>query len=148
MSKSILLVEDNVDEANLTLIALKTNAITNDVVVAKDGNEALDYLFATGEYQGRDKTVQPALVLLDVKLPGMGGAEILRRMRAQAMTRFLPVVMLTSSREDCDLIECYSSGCNSYIRKPVNFDEFNHIVWLIGKYWLTVSLTPPPVAVA
>jgi len=143
MPKSILLVEDDASDADLTLIALRNNGIANDVALARDGAEALDYLFATGAHHGRDRNDLPALVLLDVKLPGMGGAEVLRRVRAQSYTRWLPVVMLTSSNEEQDLIECYDNGCNSYIRKPVNFDEFNQIVQLIGKYWLDTNLVAP-----
>jgi two-component system response regulator len=142
-AKVILLVEDNPDEEVLTLRALKKNNIHNEVVVARDGVEALDYLFAAGPYTGRDKTVMPQVVLLDLKLPKVDGMEVLRRIRSDPGTRFLPVVILTSSKEEKDLIEGYSLGANSYIRKPVDFNQFMEAVRQLGLYWLILNEALP-----
>lgn len=139
----ILLVEDNPDDQALTLRALKKNHITNEVVVAKDGVEALDYLFGTGQYAGRDASNLPELVLLDLKLPKIDGLEVLARMRADPRTKLLPVVVLTSSREERDLIDSYTSGANSYVRKPVDFTEFTDAVRQLGLYWLLINQPPP-----
>lgn len=139
----ILLVEDNPDDVTLTLRALKKNSISNPVVVANDGEEALDWLFCRGVYSERDALDQPAIVLLDVKLPRLDGHEVLRAIRADARTRLLRVVMLTTSREEQDIVESYSLGANSYIRKPVDFDEFIRVVGQIGLYWLLVNEAPP-----
>jgi two-component system response regulator len=141
--KIILLVEDNPDDQALTLRALKKNHITNEVVVAKDGVEALDYLFGTGQYEGRDARNLPEIVLLDLKLPKIDGLEVLSRMRADPRTKLLPVVVLTSSREERDLIDSYTSGANSYVRKPVDFTEFTDAVRQLGLYWLLINQPPP-----
>jgi two-component system response regulator len=142
-AKIILLVEDNPDDEALTLRALKKNNIMNEVVVARDGVEALDYLFATGKYSGRDTGVVPQLILLDLKLPKVDGLEVLRRLRAETRTRFLPVVILTSSREEKDMVEGYSLGANSYVRKPVDFAQFSEAVGQLGLYWLVLNEPPP-----
>lgn len=141
--KSILLVEDNPDDEALTLRAFRKNNIKNEVVVARDGAEALDYLFATGAHEGRDVTDLPQVVLLDLKLPKVDGLEVLRRIRADERTRPLPVVILTSSKEERDLIEGYRLGANSYVRKPVNFDEFIEAARQLGLYWLLLNEPPP-----
>lgn len=140
---SILLVEDNADDVELTLHAFRSSRVANDIVVARDGETALDYLFGTGRYAGRDIRELPALVLLDLKLPGIGGIEVLRALRARAETRRVPVVVLTTSDETTDVVGCYDLGVNSYIRKPVAFDAFNDVVNQLGLYWL-VTNTPPP----
>lgn len=137
--KAILLVEDNPDDVALTLRAFKKNNIVNDVTVARDGVEALDFLFGMGAYEGRDTSVQPALVLLDLKLPKVDGLEVLQRIRADERTKLLPVVILTSSREQQDLISGYSLGANSYIRKPVDFSQFIEAVRQLGLYWLVLN---------
>lgn len=141
--KSILLVEDNPDDVELTLRALKKNNIRNDIIVAKDGLDALDFLFGAGKYQGRDTGDMPALIVLDLKLPKIEGLEVLRRIRADERTRLLPVVILTSSKEQQDLVRGYALGTNSYVRKPVDFNEFSHAVGLLGLYWLLINETPP-----
>jgi two-component system response regulator len=140
----ILLVEDNPDDEALTLRALGKNNIKNEIVVARDGAEALDYLFATGAHAGRDTSVLPQVVLLDLKLPKIDGLEVLRRLRADERTRLLPVVILTSSKEEQDLLRGYSLGANSYIRKPVDFNQFSEAVRNLGLYWLVLN-EPPPV---
>ena len=142
-SKIILLVEDNPDDEALTLRALKKNNIRNEVVVAHDGAEALDYLFCTGAYAGRDPTVMPAVTLLDLKLPKVDGLEVLRRLRADERTKLAPVVILTSSTEEKDMISGYSLGANSYIRKPVDFGQFTEAVGKLGLYWLLLNEPPP-----
>ena len=142
MGKIILLIEDNPDDEVLTRRALKKNNIGNGVSVARDGAEALDYLFGTGAYAGRDLSVMPQLVLLDLKLPKVDGLEVLRRMRADKRTRLLPVVILTSSREQQDLVDGYGYGANSYIRKPVDFAQFVQAVRQLGLYWLVLNETP------
>lgn len=141
--KIILLVEGNPDDEVLTLRALKKNNIKDEVVVAHDGLEALDYLDGKGAYAGRDITVLPQVVLLDLKLPKVGGMEVLQRIRADERTRLLPVVILTSSKEEQDLINGYRSGANSYIRKPVDFEKFTEAVRQIGLYWLILNEPPP-----
>jgi len=140
----ILLVEDNPDDAALVLRALKQGRIANEVVVARDGVEALDYLLATGAHEGRDVLDLPEVVLLDLKLPRLDGLEVLRRIRADERTRLLPVVVLTSSDEQRDMMESYNLGCNSYVRKPVNFDEFVDAVRQLELYWLLLNEPPPP----
>ncbi len=144
----ILLVEDNRDDEALTLRALKKNNIKNEVVVAHDGVEALDYLFGTGAYAGRDLTDMPHVILLDLKLPRVDGLEVLRRLRADERTRLLPVVILTSSNEDQDRINGYGLGANSYVRKPVDFAQFIEAVRQLGLYWLILNEPPPPVGVS
>lgn len=141
--KVILLVEDNRDDEVLTLRALKTNNISNQVIVARNGVEALDYLFGTGAHAGRDPSDVPAVTLLDLKLPKVDGLEVLRRTRADERTKLMPVVILTSSNEDQDLITGYRLGCNSYVRKPVNFDEFVKAAQQLGLYWLLLNERPP-----
>jgi len=141
--RAILLVEDNPDDELLTLRALKKQNITNEVVVARDGAEALDYLFGSGPYAGRDLSVMPQLILLDLKLPKVDGLEVLRRVRADERTRLLPVVILTTSREQQDLLQGYGLGANSYVRKPVDFDQFAEAVRQLGLYWLLLNESPP-----
>lgn len=140
--KIILLVEDNPNDEELTLIALRKNKIMNDVVVARDGEEALDYLFCRGKYAGRDMEMLPAVVLLDLKLPKVTGLEVLRRIRGDAHMRRLPVVVLTSSKLDRDLDEAYDLGANSYIYKPVDFEKFTEAVGQMGMYWVLLNEQP------
>lgn len=142
-NKSILLVEDNPDDELLTLDALAANRVGNEVVVARNGVEALDYMFGTGRFAGRDPTELPAVVLLDLKLPKIDGLEVLRRIRADERTRWQPVVILTSSDEEQDRIQGYSLGANSYVRKPVDFDEFVQAAGQLGLYWLLLNQSPP-----
>lgn len=142
-SKSILLVEDNRADVKLTLRALRKNNILNEVVVAEDGVEALDYLFGTGKYAGRDMDRRPTVVLLDLKLPKVDGLAVLRRLRADQRTATIPVVVLTSSREECDLIESYRLGANSYVCKPVDFTRFSDATRELGLYWLLLNEPPP-----
>src|SRR2546425_13040973 len=141
--KIILLIEDNPDDEALTLRALGKNNIKNDVVVVHDGAEALDYLFGTGPYAGRDLTVVPQITLLDLKLPKVDGLEVLRRLRANELTRLLPVVILTSSNEEQDRVNGYGLGANSYVRKPVDFGQFNDAVRQLGLYWLILNESAP-----
>ncbi len=140
--KVILLVEDNSDDEVLTLRALKSNKIANEIVVARDGAEALDYLFATGTHAGRDASIQPQVILLDLDLPKVGGLEVLKRIRGRESTRSLPVVVLTSSSEETDLVRSYAIGANSFIRKPVDFTQFVDAVRQLGMYWLVLNQTP------
>jgi two-component system, response regulator len=142
-NRAILLVEDNPDDEALTLRALKKNNIKNEVVVAHDGAEALDYLFGTGKYAGRNTDVLPQVVLLDLKLPKIEGLEVLRRVRADKRTRLLPVVILTSSNEEQDRIDGYGLGANSYVRKPVDFTQFMEAALQLGLYWLILNEAPP-----
>jgi two-component system, response regulator len=142
-NKVILLVEDNADDEKLTLRALKKNNIGNEVVVARNGVEALDYLFGTGAYAGRNVSVMPQVVLLDLKLPKLDGLEVLRRMRADDRTKLLPVVILTSSNEEMDRINGYGLGANSYVRKPVDFNQFSEAARHLGLYWLVLNEPPP-----
>jgi len=142
-NKPILLVEDNPDDEALTLRALKKNHISNQIIVARDGVEALDWLHGTGAHQGRDVAQRPAVVLLDLKLPKIDGLEVLKRVRASPLTATLPVVVLTSSREDQDLVRSYSLGANSYVRKPVDFNQFVEAVRQLGMYWLVLNEPPP-----
>ena len=140
--KSILLVEDNPDDELLTLMALKDNNILNDLTVARDGEEALDYLFGKGKYSDRDLSILPQLILLDLNLPKIDGMEVLRQIRAHENTKFLPVVILTSSKEETDIINSYNSGANSYIRKPVDFEQFSEAIRQLGLYWLILNELP------
>ena len=139
----ILLVEDNADDEVLTLRALKKNNIRNEVVVARDGSEALDYLFATGIHAGRDLRVMPQIILLDLKLPKVDGFEVLNRVRSNEFTKLLPVVILTTSNEDQDRIRGYGLGANSFVRKPVEFDKFIEAVRQLGLYWLILNEAAP-----
>jgi two-component system response regulator len=141
--KIILLVEDNADDEKLTLRALKQNNIRNEVVVARDGADALDYLFGTGAYAGRDLKLMPQVVLLDLKLPKVDGLEVLRRLRINDRTKLLPVVILTSSNEERDRINGYGLGANSYVRKPVDFNQFSEAARQLGLYWLVLNESPP-----
>jgi two-component system, response regulator len=138
----ILLVEDNPDDEALTLRAIHKNHIVNPVAVARDGVEALDYLFCTGAYSGRDPGEVPAVVLLDLKLPKLDGLEVLRRLRNDERTRLVPVVILTTSTEERDIVDSYSLGANSYVRKPVDFEQFNQAVGQLGMYWLLLNQPP------
>ena len=141
-NKTILLVEDNQDDELLTMRALRQNNIRNDVVVARDGAEALDYLFCLGTYAHRDANQLPEVVLLDLKLPKIDGLEVLNQIRKDPRTAFLPVVILTSSKEESDLSTCYKLGANSYVRKPVDFNQFIEAVRQLGLYWLILNETP------
>jgi two-component system, response regulator len=141
--KIILLVEDNPDDEDLALRALKKNRILNNVVVVRDGEEALDYLFGQGAHAGRDMSIMPAIILLDLNLPKINGLEVLRRLRADTRTKLLPVVILTTSKEESDLFNGYSLGANSFVRKPVDFSKFSDAVAQLGLYWLVHNETPP-----
>jgi two-component system, response regulator len=141
--KFILVVEDNPDDEALTVRALKKSNIVNEVVVARDGVEALDYLFGEGAYAGRDMTEMPQVILLDLKLPRLDGLGVLRRLRADDRTKFLPVVILTSSNEEQDRITGYGLGANSYVRKPVDFQQFLEAAHHLGLYWLVLNQTAP-----
>jgi len=139
----ILLVEDNPDDEVLTQRALRKNNIANKVVVARDGAEALDYLFGMGQYADAVTRELPQVVLLDLKLPKVDGLQVLRRLRSDARTKLLPVVILTSSEEDKDRLASYDLGANSYVRKPVDFVEFTEAVRQLGLYWLVLNMSPP-----
>jgi CheY-like chemotaxis protein len=141
--KTILLVEDNADDQELTVRALKKTNVVNNLVVARDAAEALDYLFGTGVHAGRDTSVRPGVVLLDLNLPKLNGLELLRVLRADDRTKRLPIVVLTSSREEKDLVNSYSLGANSYIRKPVDFNEFTETVRQLEGYWLDLNEVSP-----
>ncbi len=142
-NRTILLVEDNPDDEVLTIRALKKNNILNEIIVAHDGVEAIDYIFGTGLYKGRDINIMPSVTLLDLKMPRMDGLEVLRRIRTDERTRLIPVVILTSSKEEKDLIDSYSLGANSYICKPVDFDKFTEAIRQLGLYWLLLNEEPP-----
>ncbi len=141
----ILLVEDNPDDEALTLRALKKNNILNEVVVARDGAEALDFLFGTGAYAGRDLKIMPEVILLDINLPKINGLEVLKKIRANERTRLLPVVILTTSNEEQDKLKSYTLGANSFIRKPVDFQQFSEAIRQLGVYWLVLNQAPPVV---
>ena len=142
MNKMILLVEDNPDDEALTLRAVRKH-MPHGIVVARDGAEALDFLFGTGSFSGRDQSVNPLLVLLDLKLPKVNGLEVLRRIRGDIRTRVIPVVIFTSSTEEQDILDCYSLGANSYIRKPVDYNQFCSDMKQVMIYWLSVNQLPP-----
>jgi two-component system, response regulator len=140
--RTILLVEDNPADVTLTIRALKRANIANELVVARDGVEALDYLFGTGQYVGRDINELPVVVLLDLKLPKIDGIEVLKRIRTNTLTKLVPVVVLTSSKEKSDVAACYEYSCNSYVRKPVDFNQFAEAVKQLGLYWLVLNEPP------
>lgn len=140
-TKPILLVEDNPDDVDLTIMALEKSRVSNEVVVVRDGVEALDYLFATGDFAGRDSNVMPQVILLDLNMPRMDGLEFLRQIRADERTRLLPVVILTTSNEDRDRIASYKLGANSFVRKPVDFQQFVAAVQQLGLYWMVLNKT-------
>jgi two-component system response regulator len=139
----ILLVEDNADDVELTLRAFRKSKVLNEIVVACDGVEALDYVFATGTHAGRNPKVNPEVILLDLKLPKIGGLEVLRRLRAEERTRRIPVVVLTSSNEEKDILTSYNLGANSFVRKPVDFAQFVEAARQLGLYWLVTNEPPP-----
>lgn len=139
----LLLVEDNPDDEALAVRALKKNHVLNEVIVVRDGAEALDYLYGTGKYEGRDVTKQPEVILLDLKLPKVDGLEVLKRIRSDERTKYLPVVVLTSSSEEKDLVESYKLGANSYIRKPVDFQQFSEAIQQLRLYWLVLNVPAP-----
>lgn len=141
--KKILLVEDNTDDVLLTLRALQRANILNEVIVTRDGQEAFEYLTANGQYDGRNPNDLPVVVLLDLKMPRMGGLELLERIRSVKQLKLLPVVILTSSKEDQDICESYNLGANSYIQKPVDFDQFVQAIRTLGLYWLVLNVSPP-----
>jgi two-component system response regulator len=141
--KVILLVEDNQDDRLLMMRAMQKGGFTNPVVIARDGVEALDYMFGVGLFEGRDVNDLPALIMLDLKLPRVDGLEVLRRLRADERTRYVPVVVLSTSKEEEDVRGGYGLGANSYIRKPVNFDDFSEVVRRMGRYWLVTNAAPP-----
>jgi two-component system response regulator len=144
MNKVLLLVEDNPSDEKLTIRAFTKCGVTNTIVVVRDGAEALDYLFATGKYEGRDTAVLPAVVLLDLHLPRIDGLEVLRRIRADDRTKCLPVVILTASKEHEDIARGYALGANAYVRKPVDFAEFAEAAKTLGLFWLLLNQPPPP----
>jgi len=143
MEKIILLVEDNPNDEELTLRALRKANIANEVFVARDGQEALDYLFGTGSRAGHGPATMPAVVLLDLKLPKLNGIDVLHRIRADPRTKLIPVVVLTSSSEDEDMVRSYQSGANSYVRKPIEFSAFANAVTQLGMYWVLINQIPP-----
>jgi two-component system response regulator len=143
MEKMILLVEDNPNDEELTLRALRKANIANEVAIARDGQEALDFLFGAGKYAGREPPTMPAVVLLDLKLPKLDGIDVLQRIRADPRTKFIPVVVLTSSSEDEDMVRSYQSGANSYVRKPIEFSAFANAVTQLGMYWVLINQIPP-----
>jgi len=145
-SKTIMIVDDNQDDVDLTLRALRKNKIGNEVIVARNGVEALEYLLGTGPYENRDTSIQPQIVLLDLKMPKMGGLETLRRMRADPRTHNVPVVILTSSKEASDIIGSYDRGANSFVRKPVDFVQFAETVQHLNLYWLVINEVAPGIA--
>lgn len=143
-TKPILLVEDTPDDAELTIMALKQSGLLNEVIVVEDGLEALDYLFGAGRYTGRDPASTPALVLLDIKMPRLDGIEVLQRLRANPRTHLLPVVMLTTSTEDVDMVRSYESGANAYVHKPVSLVQFHEAVRQLGLFWILTNELPGP----
>jgi two-component system response regulator len=143
-SKVILLVEDNPSDVGLTQRALAKSRISNEMIVAEDGEEALDYLWGTGSHAGRNTDNLPAMILLDLKLPGISGLDVLRQLRGDARTRRVPVIILTTSKEEQDVAAGYDLGVNSYVRKPVDFNQFAAAVEQLGLYWLVLNEAPPP----
>ncbi|HMN60112.1 MAG TPA: response regulator [Anaerolinea sp.] len=143
MDGYILLVEDNQDDEELTLIAFKKANILNEIIITRDGQEALDFLYAQGDYAGRDPGDLPQVILLDLKLPKLSGLEVLERVRSDPRTRLVPVVVMTSSSEEEDILSSYRLGANSYVRKPVEFQRFADSVRQLGLYWLLINQTPP-----
>ena len=141
--KMILLVEDNPDDEALTMRALKQSKLANEIVVTRDGQEAVEFLFGTGKYEGRDLSHMPTVILLDLKLPKLSGLEVLQQLRADPRTRLTPVVVLTSSSEDEDMMRSYQLGANSYVRKPVIFGRFADAVSQLGLYWMLLNEPPP-----
>jgi two-component system, response regulator len=141
--KMILLVEDNPDDEELTTRALRKANIANEIVVARDGRQALDFVFAEGEHAGRDLSRMPAVILLDLKLPKLNGLDVLQRLRADERTKLIPTVVLTSSSEDEDMVKSYKFGANSYVRKPVEFGAFANAVSQLGVYWVLLNELPP-----
>ncbi len=139
---TILLVEDNADDEVLALRALTRTSIRSNIVVVRDGEEAMDYIFGQGKYRGRDTRLQPHVTFMDIKLPKLSGLEVLKAIRSDERTRLLPVVVLTSSDEPADVLEAYRLGANSYIKKPVDFNEFVRQVKLLGEYWLSINRSP------
>ena len=144
-NKSILLIEDNPDDAKLTIHAFEKNNITNEILVINDGVKALDYLFKRGMYSESGTDNLPTVILLDLKLPKLDGHEVLKQIRAHERTKLIPVIILTSSKEEDDLVKCYKNGCNSYVQKPVDFNEFIEAVQSLGIYWLLLNEAPPEV---
>ena len=142
-SRAILLVEDDRSDEELTLRAFERHGVKTPVVVARDGAEALDYIFARGQHVGRDPRVLPRLILLDLQLPKVGGIEVLRQIRRDEITKFVPVVIFTSTHEDRDRLEAYALGANSYVRKPIEFPEFSEAIRQLGLYWLLLNRPPP-----
>src|SRR5437879_12554037 len=143
MEKTIMLVEDNANDEELTLRALRRANIANNVIVARDGQEAVDFLFGTGKHAGREPPTMPAVVLLDLKLPKLDGLDVPHRIRADPRTKLIPVVVLTSSSEDEDMLRSYQSGANSYVRKPIDFSAFANAVTQLGMYWILINQSPP-----
>ena len=141
--KVIFLIEDNSDDEALTVRALKKGNIVNEIIVARDGKEAVDYLFGDGDYSNRDMSIMPQLIILDLKLPKIDGLEVLRQIRSNEKTKLLPVVILTSSNEEKDLIDSYTLGANSYVQKPVDFDQFIKAARKLKLYWLVLNEPPP-----
>ena len=141
--RTILMVEDNPDDEEFTLRALRRANVSNEIVVTRDGKEAVDYLYGEDQHAGRDLSVMPAVILLDLKLPKLNGIEVLRRIRSEASTRLIPVVILTSSSEDEDMVNSDLSGANSYVRKPVEFAAFASAVASLGAYWMLLNESPP-----
>jgi len=140
--KTILLVEDNPSDIDLAKRALEKAGLTNDMVVAENGREALDYLFGTGAYFGRDTNQKPAVVIMDIKLPGVNGIEILKQIRNNPLSQYQPVVMLTSSNAEQDILRCYDLHVNGYIVKPIDFDEFVEVIQCLGLFWLSMNRRP------
>lgn len=139
---AILLVEDNPNDEELTLLAFNRQKIKNDVIVARDGEEALDYIFGTGKYEGRDINDHPSLIIMDLKLPKIDGLDVLRQIRNDERTQFFPVIVLTSSKEDRDVLDAYKLGTNAYVQKPIDFQQFAEAVKHLGLFWLVLNQCP------